>query len=83
LNKKIQAAHLSPFEQIKQTDPDSGTEFWSSRDFAGVLGYVSYQHFEAVIEKAKLACFNSGHQSRTILTMRLIWSPLEVVQSGG
>jgi len=62
MNKKIQAAHISPFEEIKQTDPDSGAEFWSSRDFAVVLGYVNHQHFEAVIEKAKLACFNSGHQ---------------------
>jgi DNA-damage-inducible protein D len=55
-------SHLSPFEEIKQTDPDTGAEYWSSRDFARVLDYNSYQHFEAVIEKAKLACFNSGHE---------------------
>jgi DNA-damage-inducible protein D len=26
-----------------------------------VLEYTQYRNFEAVIEKAKLACFNSGH----------------------
>ena len=53
--------YISPFEQIRRTN-DAGMEFWSSRDFACVLGYVNYRHFEAVIEKAKLACFNSGQR---------------------
>ncbi len=52
--------HLSPFEQIKRLD-DNGAEFWSSRDFAKVLEYDNYRNFERVIEKARLACFNSGH----------------------
>ena len=60
--KKIIPSHISPFEQIKHTDPETGSEFWSSREFAGVLGYSDYRRFEAVIEKAKLACFNSGHE---------------------
>jgi hypothetical protein len=29
---------------------------------AEVLEYTQYRNFEAVIEKAKLACFNSGHR---------------------
>ena len=53
--------HLSPFEQIKRFDPESATEYWSSRDFAEVLGYADYRNFEDVIKKAKLACINSGH----------------------
>jgi len=52
---------ITPFEQIRQTNP-TGNEFWSSRDFARVLGYVNYRHFQAVIEKAKTACSNSGQQ---------------------
>ena len=52
---------ISPFEQIKRTN-DAEREFWSSREFATVLGYVNYRHFEAVIAKAKLACFNSGQR---------------------
>jgi DNA-damage-inducible protein D len=53
--------HLSPFERIKRTNA-AGMEFWSSREFAGVLGYGDYRNFEGVAEKAKLACFNSGHR---------------------
>ena len=52
---------LTPFESIRRTNP-AGNEFWSSRDFAKVLGYVNYRHFEAVIAKAKTACINSGQQ---------------------
>jgi DNA-damage-inducible protein D len=54
-------SHVSPFEQIKQINPQTEDEFWSSRDFAAVLGYADYRNFEDVIEKAKLACKNSGH----------------------
>jgi len=43
MNKNIQSSHISPFEQIKRTDPDTGAEFWSSRDFAQVLGYSDYR----------------------------------------
>ena len=28
----------------------------------GILGYGDYRNFEGVIEKAKIACFNSGHR---------------------
>jgi len=52
---------LSPFEKIRRTTP-AGNEFWSSRDFAEVLGYTDYRNFEAVIEKARTACFNSGQR---------------------
>ncbi len=52
---------LSPFEQIKRTN-NAGGESWSSRDFAKVLGYSDYRNFEQVIEKAKVACFNSGQR---------------------
>jgi len=52
--------HLSPFEKIKRTS-DAGMEYWSSRVFADILGYGDYRNFEGVVEKAKMACFNSGH----------------------
>jgi len=59
--EKTDRGHPSPFEQIKRTN-EAGMEFWSSRDFAEVLGYGDYRNFESVIEKAKLACFNSGQR---------------------
>jgi len=41
---------------------DAGGEFWSSREFAKILGYTDYRNFELVIEKARLASFNSGQR---------------------
>jgi len=59
--ERTAGGHVSPFEQIRRTN-DAGAEFWSSRDFAGVLGYGDYRNFEGVVEKAKLSCFNSGRR---------------------
>jgi len=53
--------HVSPFERIRRVNA-SGAEFWSSREFARVLGYSDYRNFEQVIQKARLACFNSGQK---------------------
>lgn len=53
---------IEPFSNsIRRANP-AGNEFWSSRDFARVLGYVNYRHFQAFIEKAHTACFNSGQR---------------------
>ncbi len=51
----------TPFEQIRRTN-EAGNEFWPSRGFAQVLDYADYRNFEAVIEKARMACFNSGQR---------------------
>ena len=51
------------FERMKRMSPE-GNEYWSSRDFARVLGYTDYSNFEAVIAKAWTACFNSGQPRR-------------------
>ena len=40
----------------------SGGEFWSSCEFAQVLGYADYRNFGQVIQKARLACSNSGQK---------------------
>lgn len=51
----------SPFERIRRVN-EAGNEHWSSRDFARVLGYADYRNFEQVIDKARIACFNSGQR---------------------
>ncbi len=51
----------SPFEQARRVN-DAGNEYWSSRDFARILSYTDYRNFEAVVEKARTACFNSGQR---------------------
>lgn len=61
LISEINKGHISPFEQIRRAN-DAGNEYWSSRDFARVLGYSDYRNFEQVINKARTACFNSGQR---------------------
>jgi DNA-damage-inducible protein D len=51
----------SPFERIRRTN-ESGNDYWSSRNLAEILGYTDYRNFEQVIQKARLACFNTGHR---------------------
>src|SRR3989344_4382908 len=47
------------FETIKKID-ESGKEYWSSRELAKVLEYPDYRKFLNVIDRAKIACDNSG-----------------------
>lgn len=47
------------FEAIKRID-DNGSEYWSSRDLAKVLEYTDYRNFLTAVDKAKVACENSG-----------------------
>jgi len=61
ITKRAPTGSDSPFEKIKRTN-DAGNEYWSSRDFSQILGYSDYRNFEQVINKAKKACFNSGHR---------------------
>src|SRR3989338_4933070 len=47
------------FETIKKLD-NNGKEYWSSRELSEILEYADYRKFLGVIEKAKIACENSG-----------------------
>ncbi|MDR1192521.1 MAG: hypothetical protein LBK60_12800 [Verrucomicrobiales bacterium] len=53
------AKEYKSFEQIKHTD-DTGGEFWFARELAPVLGYSKWENFQKVIDRAMLACRNSG-----------------------
>lgn len=48
------------FEQSKNIN-DHHQEFWRARALAKILEYSEYRHFKPVIEKAKIACINSGY----------------------
>ena len=39
-----------------------GEEFWFARELQSLLGYTQWRNFEQVIDKAKIACQNAGHQ---------------------
>ncbi|WP_239405412.1 phage antirepressor KilAC domain-containing protein [Frankia sp. Cj3] len=49
----------SPFEQLRRVDA-SGAEYWSARDLQIVMDYTRWEPFEDVIERARIACGNSG-----------------------
>ena len=46
------------FEDIKYID-ENGVEFWYARELMKVFSYKDWRYFDAVIEKAKIACQNS------------------------
>ena len=48
----------SLFESIRHTNK-YGEEFWYARELMKVLSYKDWRYFDAVIEKAKIACQNS------------------------
>lgn len=58
-NGEIAAYSEQTFEDIKHYTED-GEEFWYARDLQRVLGYTEWRNFTSVIEKAKVACQNSG-----------------------
>ena len=48
------------FEDIKHKD-ENGEEFWFARELAFILEYRYWENFSKVIDRAMLACKNSGH----------------------
>lgn len=58
--KKLVAEEYNRFEDIKQIRED-GSEFWSARDLVSALDYNKWENFSKVINRAMIACENSGH----------------------
>jgi DNA-damage-inducible protein D len=56
----LKAKEYKSFEAIKHVSSD-GEEFWNARELAPVLEYVEWRNFTKVLERAKLACKNSGY----------------------
>lgn len=55
----LQADEYKNFEKIKKIRED-GTEYWNARELSEVLQYKQWRNFAKVIDRAKLACQNSG-----------------------
>ena len=55
----LKAKEYKSFEEIKKLRED-GTEYWHARELSEVLKYKQWRNFSKVIDKAKLACKNSG-----------------------
>jgi len=61
VGKNVENSHHHTFEEIKQLNQlDEG--FWWARQLGKVLEYAEYRNFLPVIEKAKIACKNSGQK---------------------
>ena len=57
----LQAIEYQNFEDIKRVRQD-GTEYWNARELSKVLQYTEWRNFSKVLDRAKLACQNSGQQ---------------------
>jgi DNA-damage-inducible protein D len=55
----LKAKEYKRFEDIKHIR-DDGSEYWSARELSLVLDYTQWRNFSSVLDKARLACKNSG-----------------------
>lgn len=62
MSKRLTKKTMTLFESIKHVD-ENGIEFWTSRGLYKILEYIEYRNFLPVIEKAKIACKNSGQMT--------------------
>jgi DNA-damage-inducible protein D len=56
---ELRAREYRRFEDIRRVRPDGG-EYWLARELAPVLDYAQWRNFAKVIDKAMIACRNSG-----------------------
>lgn len=60
MNKIVTNPHHQTFESIKHINAD-GSEYWLARELAPILEYQDLRNFFQVVDKAKLACENTGY----------------------
>ena len=60
MSNEIMRYSEETFESIKHVD-EYGHEFWYARELQRVLDYTQWRRFADAIERAKLACSNSGY----------------------
>lgn len=58
----------SPFEAGRMPCPQGGEDRWSARWLMEQMGYPTWQHFEPVVERAKVSAHNQGFNVRTLFT---------------
>lgn len=57
---ELKAKEYKKFEDIKHIR-DGGSEYWLARELADTLDYSQWRNFYKVIQRAMIACENSGH----------------------
>lgn len=58
MDRNLIAQLKAAFDKIVH-ETEEGLEYWLARELQGVLGYVKWDKFQNVIEKAEVACENS------------------------
>jgi len=61
MKKEVITKLHSNFEEIVQTEDETGVEFWLARDLQKLLGYAKWENFSNVIDKAKISCKTAGY----------------------
>lgn len=56
----LNAIEYKRFEDIKHIR-EEGSEYWSARELGPALDYAQWRNFSKVIDRAMIACENSGH----------------------
>ena len=56
---QLNAKEYKRFEDIKHLRED-GSEYWLARELSVELDYIQWRNFSKVLDKARLACKNSG-----------------------
>ena len=78
MKKEIIKQLYSAFEQAAlEVD---GVECWSARELCTLLGYSQWRNFVGVIDKAKIACENVGHNVSDHLLTSAKWFLWDLVQ---
>ena len=57
----LKAKEYKKFEDIKYVRED-GSEYWGARELTAVLDYSQWRNFQKIIDRAMIACENSGHE---------------------
>ena len=50
----------SPFDTIKNINPETEAEYWSARNLMPLLGYDRWENFSQAIDRAKIAAEVQG-----------------------
>ncbi len=64
MDKEVVVKLHASFEDMVQTHPDTGTEFWCARDLQMLLGYAKWENFAKVVDRAITACQNAGYEPK-------------------
>ncbi|MHC9685641.1 phage antirepressor KilAC domain-containing protein [Corynebacterium diphtheriae] len=56
----------SPFDAIKNTNPETGTEFWSARDLMPLMGYPRWNEFKVPLERAMKSAAVQGNDVESL-----------------